>query len=122
MIDRLRSHVEAIQEPRDWRSSPEGLRRAEAYVVAELEALGLRVRREPFEFKGRHFENIVASLDPGASSPRQLIGAHLDTVPGSPGANDNGSGLAGIIEAARDLIENPPTGPVDFAAFHRRPA
>jgi hypothetical protein len=41
---------------------------------------------------------------------RLLIGAHLDTVPGSPGGNDNASGVAALLESARVLAAAPPEG------------
>lgn len=115
---RLERHTRALSEPRHWRTSPGGLRRAEIYVEEQFEGLGLPVRRESFSFLGRSFDNVVASIDPpGARGPRILIGAHLDTVSFSPGANDNGSGLAGLIEAGRALTANPVGVPVDLAAF-----
>lgn len=116
LADRLESHVRALSEPRHWRSSRPGLTRAERYVESNLSSLGLTVRREPFTFRDERFENLVATVGSGPGE-RLLVGAHLDTVPGSPGANDNGSGLAGLIEVARALVEDPVPRPVDIAAF-----
>ncbi|HVS19541.1 MAG TPA: M20/M25/M40 family metallo-hydrolase, partial [Planctomycetota bacterium] len=56
----------------------------------------------------REVVNLVVEL-PGASRPWQVVelGAHYDTVPGSPGADDNASGVAALLEAARVLAERP---------------
>ncbi len=117
---RLQAHVRAVAEPRHWRTSGAGLRRAQAYVEEQLRILGLPVERQPFEFGGQTFENLVSVVGPtsGAGGRRLLVGAHLDTVEGTPGANDNGSGLAGLIEVARLLAADPVPVPVDLVAFH----
>jgi len=117
---RLEVHVRTLAEPRHWRTSGAGLRRAQAYVEEQLGTLGLEVGRQAFRFRDEAFENLVATAPASsdASAPRLLVGAHLDTVSGSPGANDNGSGLAGLIEVARALSAEPTSIPVDLVAFH----
>ncbi|MEX2219957.1 MAG: M20/M25/M40 family metallo-hydrolase [Phycisphaerales bacterium] len=56
------------------------------------------------ELASRTWHNIVVEL-PGMELPREvlIVGAHIDAVPGSPGADDNGSGVAALLEAARVL-------------------
>ncbi|MEM0980610.1 MAG: M20/M25/M40 family metallo-hydrolase, partial [Cyanobacteria bacterium P01_H01_bin.58] len=49
--------------------------------------------------------------------PPILVGAHYDTVPGTPGADDNASGLAVLLELARHAVAHPPRRPVWFVAF-----
>jgi hypothetical protein len=101
---RLAAHVRALEGERHPDGSPEALERAARYVERELAALGLPARREPFTFQGRTFENVAAEItgsDPEA--PRVLVGAHFDTVRGTPGADDNASGVAGLLECARLL-------------------
>jgi len=60
--------------------------------------------------------NVVASLA-GRSGARVLLGAHVDSVEGSPGANDNASGVAAALEAARLLRSPTPPWTVEVAAF-----
>lgn len=60
--------------------------------------------------------NVAASLSSGSPS-RVLLGAHVDSVEGSPGANDNASGVAAALEAARLLRARPPAWAVEVAAF-----
>jgi hypothetical protein len=87
-------------------------RRATTYVRARFEALGYEVARQGFRLpQGGRSSNLVARW-PGDAEVRLLIGAHLDTVPGSPGANDNASGVAVLLEVAAALAEagGPPSG------------
>jgi hypothetical protein len=104
--ENLRRHVEAlagqIGERNVWR--PEALAAAAGYIRDELEGLGYEVAAQPFESEGLTVENLEVEL-PGTTSPREIVvlGAHYDTVVGSPGANDNGSGVAALLELARLL-------------------
>jgi Zn-dependent M28 family amino/carboxypeptidase len=114
----LRRHVEALEGERHALRSPEGLARARQYVARELAALGWRTATRPFHFHGLDRANLIA-LQPGAdpTAPRALVGAHLDTVIGTPGANDNASGVAGVLEAARQLTQRPAGLPVELAVW-----
>lgn len=117
--DRLRDHVTALSGERHPLIAPEALRRAEAYVADELGALGLRVERPPFSFHGERFRNVVGRKEgdePGL--PRLLLGAHFDSVPGSPGADDNASGVAALLEAARILAHEPLRRTLELVGFN----
>jgi len=136
---RLRAHVEALIGERHPISSPDHLRQAEAYLVEEFGRLGLTISAHSFEAFGGSYRNVIATL-PAAVSPVQhsvhplhlaeqrvpgvqrplpplLIAAHYDTVPGSPGADDNASGLAVMLEVARRLSAVPLSRPVRFIGF-----
>jgi aminopeptidase YwaD len=80
-------------------------RRAVGYVEDTFDAMGFETRVPAFRLPqdGRAW-NVVARW-PGSGVDRLLIGAHLDTVGGSPGANDNASGVAVLLELARTLAE-----------------
>jgi hypothetical protein len=71
-------------------------------VEGQLGGLGLEVRRHTFQFRGRSFPN-VAGVIPGSDSYalRVLVGACRDSVRGTPRADDNASGVAGMRAAAR---------------------
>jgi len=87
-------------------------RRAATYVRNQLEALGYRVARQGFRLpQGGRSANLVARW-PGDVKTRLLIGAHLDTVPGSPGGNDNASGVEVLLDVAATLAQTggPPAG------------
>jgi len=98
------SHVRALEGVRHPDAAPAALDEALEYGIRELRGVGVPVRREPFAFRGRTFHNGVGRVvgtDPDA--PRVLVGAHVDTVAGSPGADDNASAVAVLLETARLL-------------------
>jgi Zn-dependent M28 family amino/carboxypeptidase len=93
--------------------------RAAAYLENVLAAEGYRVERQPVPLAGGgESANVVALpvLDP-VKDRYLLVGAHYDTVVGSPGANDNASGVAVLLEVARVLAARPARLPVMFVAF-----
>lgn len=102
--DRLRDHVLKLEGVRHPREHLDALRRAEAYVHKQLTALGMNVIDVTFDDEGETHRNIVATL-PGSTLSREsiLVLAHIDTVPHSPGADDNASGVASVLEIARVL-------------------
>ena len=111
--------MEALEGERHPLTSPAALAAAADYIAASLASFGLRVERQPFEFHGATHRNIVGTI-PGRypEQPRVLVGAHYDTVPGSPGADDNASGAAALLEAARILAEGSLDRTVQLVAFN----
>jgi hypothetical protein len=97
---RLRAHVEMlageIGERHVWR--PRALEAAALYIAETLQGLGYEARFEEFEADSLIVRNVVAEL-PGRERPQEVLvlGAHYDTVRGSPGADDNGSGVAALL-------------------------
>ncbi len=119
MTRRLQEHLAALIGERHPLFSPDALRRAEAYLTEQFRGLGLAVCFHDFNALGGTYRNVIAEL-PGATSdasPPLIIAAHYDTVPGSPGADDNASALAVLLEAARRLAVAPPPAPVRFIGF-----
>lgn len=100
----LRRHVEmlahAIGERHLYR--PAALEAAADYISAELTAAGLPVVSQRFAVQGVEVRNLIATVD-GADLRQEIvvIGAHYDSVPGCPAANDNGSGVAAMLELGR---------------------
>src|SRR5690349_10912607 len=101
---RLAADVRVLEGERHPHSSPAALDAAAQYIITQLGGAGLQAERQPFEFRGRSYDNVVA-LQPGTdpARPRVLVGAHYDSVRGTPGADDNASGVAGMLEVARLL-------------------
>jgi hypothetical protein len=93
----------AAMGPRPAGSATE--RRAAQLVERELRALGYRVVVQRFRLPEGGFSQNVVGLGPGAA--RAVIVAHLDGVPAGPAANDNGSGVAAMLEVARGLRGKP---------------
>jgi hypothetical protein len=81
------------------------LEKVARYIEATLASAGYAVGRQEFVADGEAVRNIDATIEPaGASDPEVIVvGAHYDSVRGSPGANDNGSGTAAVLELARLL-------------------
>jgi len=91
-------------------------RRAGRYVARQLESYGYRTRIRTFPVDGSRSRNVVGWW-PGAEPYPLIVGGHMDSVPGSPGANDNASGIAVMLEAARVVAGLEPAGLVRFVAF-----
>jgi len=81
------------------------LEKVARYIEATLASAGYAVGRQEFVADGKPVRNIDATIEPaGKSDPEVIVvGAHYDSVRGSPGANDNGSGAAAVLELARLL-------------------
>ena len=113
----LRADVDAlaleIGERHDGRF--EALGRARTFVAARLVEVGLAPALSTFEHRGRTFANVVA--DVGSGDGHLLVGAHYDSARGSPGGNDNASGVAALIAIAERLAIDPPAGRVRLVAF-----
>lgn len=82
----------------------QGLIASEAMITGKLRALGYNVRVQAFHFDGVQMHNIEAEL-PGTDLAHEKVvyGAHYDTVYGSPGADDNATGVAALLSIARAL-------------------
>ncbi len=77
---------------------------AASYIRQSFEGLGHSVAVQPYEAKGKRFQNLEVTI-PGRRTPEEvvLVGAHYDTYIQSPGADDNSSGTAAVLELARLL-------------------
>ena len=96
----------------------ESLNRAADYIKAELAKLRGTVTEQAFEADGRRYRNIIASFGPPEAA-RIVIGAHYDVCGDQPGADDNASAVAGLLETARLLHQHqlPLHYRVDFVAY-----
>ncbi len=117
---RLRRHVTVLAGrigPRNLWEYPR-LQAAAAYIETELQRYGYRVRPLCYRVLNRTVCNWEVTL-PGKRRPEEVvvIGAHYDTVPHSPGANDNGSGVAALLEIARALRDFRPERTLRLVAF-----
>ena len=117
-FDRLTRDIAALASgigARD-RAHPDGLARAAAHVHAAFAAAGGTAFRQAFSVAGATYENVIARFGP-ERGPLVVAGAHYDAVEGSPGADDNASGVAGLIELSRRFGAAPPPVPVELAAY-----
>jgi hypothetical protein len=106
---RLQSDVEALTGLPGFRcyERPHDLDRAAEWVRSALEASGLPVEEQPFGFSGWQFRNYLAHYGP-ADAPILVVGAHYDVCGEQPGADDNASAVAGLLELARLLGRHRP--------------
>jgi peptidase M28-like protein len=91
---------------RNMRHYPQ-LNAAADFLENSFSRAGLRPRRDTYEIRGQACHNIETEIA-GASPEIILIGAHYDSVFGSPGANDNGSGVAAMLALARRFANRQP--------------
>ncbi len=81
--------------------NPEALHQAESFIADRLQRLGYSLKREQYDVSGIQVSNVIAELR-GTSKADEivLVGAHYDSAQGTPGANDNASGVAVLMELA----------------------
>lgn len=94
------------------------LDRTVQYISGEFTAFGYQVSHQSFKFAGNTYQNVIAELK-GSTSPEKVlvVGAHYDTVRTTPGADDNASGVAGLLGLAKLLAGRPQDKTVRFVAF-----
>jgi Zn-dependent M28 family amino/carboxypeptidase len=115
---RLEASVRALAvrfHPRDA-GHVANLDAAAAWLAAELAASGARVSEQTWVTDGDTYRNVVARLGPD-SPELVVVGAHYDVCDPLPGADDDASGVAGLLELARLLGEHPPHGAVELVAY-----
>lgn len=95
----------------------ENLDRAASYIVNKFNSLGYAIEIMEYEVAGQVFKNIIAQKT-GSSDPDEIyiVGAHYDSC-FNPGADDNASGIAGLLELARLLREEQLNKTIRFVAF-----
>jgi Zn-dependent M28 family amino/carboxypeptidase len=116
----LHKHVHTlageIGERNLWKYS--ALVRAAEYIESEFRSLGYSPSRQTFEISRLPVSNIEVTLTGTSRADEILVlGAHYDTVGGSPGANDNGTGVAALLELARRFTGRPQRRTIRFVAF-----
>ncbi len=118
-LENLKRHLQEIAQERNWQTSPHSLEKVQNYLKKEFLSYGFEVLEDPFPFSGRNFSNIIAQGPQFSQKTRLIIGAHFDSVSGSPGADDNASGIACLLETARIYAESQKTNDsVEFVAFN----
>lgn len=116
----LRGHVfmlaDEIGERNIW--LPQKLNAAAVYIEQVWQEQSFAVQRQEYAARSVESANLIIEI-PGIAMPDQIIivGAHYDTVLGSPGANDNGSGVASLLELSRLLAGMKPARTIRLVAF-----
>lgn len=115
---RLEAHVRKLSielGPRDARHI-ENLDKVAAYIKNEFSQTGAFVSEQVYRVQGRSYRNVIAHFGP-ETEERIIVGAHYDAAGPFPGADDNASGVAGLIELARLLNQQQPPLRVELVAF-----
>jgi Zn-dependent M28 family amino/carboxypeptidase len=116
----LREHVNALAVDIGPRtpSDPNSLVRAANYVHSVFEDTGLSVWEQNYQCYDQRVMNVLATVPATTSaSSYYVVGAHYDTIPGTPGADDNASAVAVMLELAGRLRHADLKIPLLFAAF-----
>jgi len=117
-LERLKVYVRSIEGLRHGWNNYGSLEERAVIVEEFFRSLDLTVENQVISFHGKHYRNIIATLDgTNQGTDRVLIGAHYDAASGSPGADDNASGVAVLLETARILSTQRLQRTVQFVAF-----
>jgi Zn-dependent M28 family amino/carboxypeptidase len=119
-VSRLYEHVHHLSVRIGSRSYHDYSRIEEAkkYIRSTLEGMGYQPELQDYEYDGRIFSNIMVSIG-GIRKPGEtvIIGAHYDTVQGTPGADDNASAVAILLEICRSLRKDIPSRTLKLIFF-----
>jgi len=114
----LERHVRMISEelgPRDF-ANLEGLEQVAQYIAKEFEKAEGRVAFQPYPVGAATYKNVIAEYGPDTEE-RIVVGAHYDSAGPLPGADDNASGVAGLLALAEKLKDHPPKMKVELVAY-----
>ena len=119
--ERLHTHLGQLVRDRDPYLASAGHFYVQQYIRQQLEQWGT-VEIHEFQVRGKIHQNLILNLPPLSQEgkgglPPILIGAHYDAVPGTPGADDNATGVAALLELARAFAAEPLNYPVRIVAF-----
>lgn len=117
-LRRYLGHLATKIGQRDLARHPQQLARAADWIEQTLEGAGCSVKRQPYEVSGAGCDNLEAEIR-GVVTPDEIVvvGAHYDTAEGTPGANDNGSGVAAMLALASHYARRPGSRTLRFVAF-----
>lgn len=113
----LRATIEKIYGVRHY-SNSEHLSNVRKYLIDEFSSMGYEIILQPVRIKDITGENIVAIKKGHLRGNRKVVlSAHYDTPPGSPGADDNATGIAALLEIANSFKDKSFAFDIEFAAF-----
>ena len=118
--ERLTGHVRELAVSIGERSIAkfDGMLASIAYIEAAFKRLNLQVERQDVVFEGKTMPNLIVEIK-GKKRPDEIvvIGGHYDTVPNTPGADDNATGVAAMLELARAFCRRHNDRTIRFVAF-----
>ena len=114
----LEKHLQMIVGERFPGKSDQHLQEVFRYIKETLQTLGYQIELHSFRALGEMYQNIIARKKGKTSDKRIIIGAHFDSVPGTPGADDNASGVAVMLELARIFSNYSWNHTIEFIGFN----
>ena len=116
--DNLLTHVKKLSDHLPERSDDiDKLNKSAEYILDEFLKYSKDAHFQNYEVWGITYKNVIAKFGNKACKGIYVIGAHYDSFDGLPGADDNASGVAGIIELARLFSNNPPKCKTQLVAY-----
>jgi len=118
VLDNLKTHIAFLANDLGGRNQDNSLTTSKNHIIELFRSYGYQVSLQKYQVLDQTYTNIEVELR-GQKKPEEIIiiGAHYDSVVGSPGANDNGSGVAGTLEIARRLSGQALSRTIRFVAF-----
>ena len=120
--ENLYQHILQLQGIKHPLDTPKNLHKAADYITSIMEKYGLTTSKQPFKIEGMEdvYYNVLGYLqnEPEQTGPLLLVSSHYDTVYNAPGADDNASAVAVMLETSRILKETNYDGNVLFVSFN----
>lgn len=116
--DSLKSNLEAIVGVRHYTAAPAKLAEVENYISNKMSAAGLTQRNHSFMYNNKAFNNIIGQKEGLYNNQLCLINGHFDSASNAPGADDNGTGVVGVLEAMRVLKDYSFENNIQFTNFN----
>ena len=115
---KLRRHVERLSlqlSPRDWQHT-DNLDKCANYIEEYFRKAGAAVQSQVFTESGKQYRNVIGRFGVGKGS-KVVVGAHYDACGSTPGADDNASGIAALLELAKLIGKSPRNREVELVAY-----
>ncbi|MFT4578100.1 MAG: aminopeptidase YwaD [Nitrospinales bacterium] len=115
-LKNIEEHLQFLVGERNPFTEPDHLEKTRLYITKQFESFNLSVTQEAVDFESSRSFNIIGKPT-GIQSTPFVLAAHYDTKPGTPGADDNASAVAALLEIARCLADYTFRTPLIFTAF-----
>jgi Zn-dependent M28 family amino/carboxypeptidase len=120
MQEELLRHLEYLTKIRPFRNfgNIESLKVASDYIEKEFKNCAYTIQHQKWNYGKYEYTNVIAAYKP-EHKKRLIVGAHYDVYSNQPGADDNTSGVAGLLHLAKSIAEKQPDLPygIDFVAY-----
>jgi aminopeptidase YwaD len=117
-LKNIEEHLQFLVGERNPFTEPDHLEKTRLYITKQFASFNLSVNQEAVDFENSRSFNIIGKpTDTPSIQKPFVLAAHYDTKPGTPGADDNASAVAALLEIARCLADHTFHTPIIFTAF-----